>query len=306
MNDFGFQSIMRLSCLNHEKQISIEDFIMRKITFLCLSAIMLTSLSGTALAQDSDYHSALSDNFIFGVSAFRSDNTFKIRAEDREIGGGNVDFGDSVGVDNSNTIGNIQLRWKFGRQRKWSIWGQYFSNDATGDATLEEDVEFDGLTFREGTFVEGGVKLTVARLFLGRSFVKNEQHDFGVGAGIHNLDISAYIGGEIIVDDESTGRERLESSNSQILPNIGTWYYYSPAKRWLLHARVDWIGADIGDYSGNLWNTNVGVNFQAWKHVGFDLAWQRFNLNVDVDKTDWTGGVDMTYSGPMLSVTVNW
>ena len=279
---------------------------MNKSTFLCLSAIMLTSVSGTALAQDSDYHPAMSDNFMFTVGAFRSDNTFKIRALEGEIGEDDVDFGKSVGVDQSNTIGNIQLRWKFGRERKWSISGQYFSNNATGDATLEEDVEFDGINFQEGTFVEAGVKLEIVRLFLGRSFVHNEQHDFGVGVGIHNLDLSAFIGGEILADDETTGYERADVGGSQILPNIGTWYNFSPASRWLLHGRVDWISANIGDYDGTMWNANLGVNFQAWRHVGFDLSYQYFNINLNVDKSDWRGGVDMTYSGPVLGVTATW
>ena len=279
---------------------------MNKSTFLCLSAIMLTSVSGTALAQDSDYHPAMSDNFMFTVGAFRSDNTFKIRALEGEIGEDDVDFGKSVGVDQSNTIGNIQLRWKFGRERKWSISGQYFSNNATGDATLEEDVEFDGINFQEGTFVEAGVKLEIVRLFLGRSFVHNEQQDFGVGVGIHNLDLSAFIGGEILADDETTGYERADVGGSQILPNIGTWYNFSPASRWLLHGRVDWISANIGDYDGTMWNANLGVNFQAWRHVGFDLSYQYFNINLNVDKSDWRGGVDMTYSGPVLGVTATW
>ena len=279
---------------------------MNKSTFLCLSAIMLTSVSGTAIAQDSDYHPAMSDNFMFSIGAFKSDNTFKIRAEDGEFGTGDIDFGDSVGVDQSNTLANIQLKWKFGHSRKWSISAQYFSNNATGDATLEEDVEFDGVTFNEGTSVDAGVKLTVARLFLGRSFVKNEQHDFGVGIGIHNLDLSAFIGGELIVNDETTGYHSADVGGSQILPNIGTWYNFSPASKWLLHGRVDWISANIGDYDGTLWNANLGVNFQAWRHVGFDLSYQYFNLNVEVDKSDWRGGVDMTYSGPVLGVTATW
>ncbi len=93
---------------------------------------------------------------------------------------------------------------------------------------------------------------------------------------------------------------------SQILPNIGTWYNFSPARRWLVHARVDWIGASIGDYDGHMWNINAGVNYQAFSHIGFDLSWQYFNLNVNVDSDDWTGGADMTYSGPVLSITGNW
>jgi hypothetical protein len=167
-------------------------------------------------------------------------------------------------------------------------------------------VDWQNIKFREGTFVEGGVKFEVIRLFVGRSFVKNEQHDFGVGLGIHNLDLSAYIGGEIMIDDVTTGYQRGDASASQILPNLGAWYNFSPASRWLLHGRVDWISADLGNYDGTLWNTNLGVNFQAWRHVGFDLSYQYFNLDLTVDKGDWRGGADMNYSGPVISVWANW
>ena len=279
---------------------------MKKGHALTLSAIVLTSLSGTLLAQDSDYHPTMTDNFLLSVGAFRSDNTFTISATGNQIGGDDVDFGDSVGVDESSTIANVQLRWNFGKTRKWSLWGQYFSNNAKGDATLEEDVEWQDVIFNEGTFVDGSVKLEITRVFLGRSFIKNEQHDFGVGLGIHNLDLSAYIGGELITNGASTGYTRVDAGVSQILPNLGTWYKYSPASKWLLHGRVDWISANIGDYDGTMWNVNAGVNFQAWRHVGFDLSYQHFNLDVSVDSNDWRGGVDMVYSGPVISVTANW
>jgi len=273
---------------------------------LFLSGLMLSSISSTTVAQDSDYHPALSNNFDFSVGAYRSDNSLTIAAGNREIGGDDIDFGDSVGVDQSSTIANIQLRWNFGKTRKWSLSAQYFSNDATGDATLKEDVDWQDVTFQEGTFVEAGLKIEVARLFLGRSFVKNAQHDFGVGLGVHNLDISAFIGGEIIANGETTGHVRVDAGGSQILPNLGTWYRYSPAKKWMLHGRIDWISANIGDYDGTLWNVNAGVGFQPWQHVGFDLSYQYFNLNLKVDSSDWVGGADITYSGPVVSMTATW
>lgn len=281
---------------------------MKKGICLIICALMVAAPSGTAFAQESDYHPALSDNFILSVGAFRSDSAFKISAEgsNTDEEGNDIDFGDSVGVDHSNTLLNAQLRWKFGKKRKWSLWGQYFSNDATGDATLKEDVKFQDVIFREGTFVEAGVKVTIYRLFVGRSFVKNEQHDFGAGAGVHNLDISSFIGGEIKIDDETTGYQRAEASGNQPLPNIGAWYNFSPAKRWIVHGRVDWISANIGDYDGTMWNFNAGVGVQAWRHVGFDLSYQYFNIDLKVDKTTWQGTVDMRYSGPIVAMTVNW
>jgi len=286
---------------------------MKSYSQLCLYAVVLLLMPSTVLAQDDyEYHPALSDNFFAMVGAFKSDNSFKVRADGRETAPFNedIDFEDSLGVDGSSTLLNAGIRWKFGPERKWSLWGQYFANDATGDAVLEEDVDWQDVVFREGTFVGAGVKLEVMRLFVGRSFVKNEKNDFGVGAGIHNLDLETYIEGEIMVSD-GTGEEAAEffrgdANKSQPLPNIGAWYNFSPARKWLLHARVDWISANIGDYDGTLWNTSLGVNFQAFRHVGFDLAYQYFNLHLEVDKEDWKGGVDMTYSGPVLSVTANW
>lgn len=278
---------------------------MKTVLFPLFASILLLG-SGAAAAQTPDYHPVLSDRFILTVGAFRSSNSFKISADGNRQTRSDVDFGDTVGVSDTSTLVNAQLRWKFGSEKKWSLWGQYFSNNATGDATLTEDVDWNDLTFKEGTYVAAGVKLAIARVFVGRSFVLNDQNDFGVGIGIHNLDLSAFIEGEVIIDDQTTGTRRGDVKGSQILPNIGAWYNFSPASRWLLHARVDWISADIGNYDGTLWNTSAGVNFQAWDHVGFDLSWQYFNLNLNVDKRDWNGGADMTYNGPVFSVTANW
>ncbi|MDX2418515.1 MAG: hypothetical protein QNK19_13725 [Xanthomonadales bacterium] len=273
---------------------------------LVLSAMILSAIPGVVLAQDYDYHPILSDNFTASLGFMRSSNAFKLESDVTGDPGDDIDFDDALDVSDHSTFFNGQLRWKFGSERKWSISGQYFSNSAKGDAVLEEDVEWDGLIFREGTFVASEVKIAVTRVFVGRSFIKNDQNDFGLGIGIHNLDISAYVEGEVIIDDESTGVQRGEVDANQPLPNIGGWYNYSPAKNWLLHARVDWISANIGDYDGSLWNASAGVGYQVWRNVGFDLSWQWFGLDLKVDSDDWRGRTKMTYSGPVVAVNFSW
>ncbi len=268
--------------------------------------MILSSVPVTLLAQDYEYHPALSDRFTVILGAFKSNNAFKFESDVIDDLGDDIDFDDSLGVSKHSTLFNGQLRWKFSKKKRWSLSGQYFSNDATGETVLTEDVEWDGITFREGTFVGAGVKLAVARVFIGRSFIMNDRNDFGAGIGLHNLDMNIYIEGEVKIDDETTSFKRAEVGASQPLPNIGAWYNFSPARNWLLHGRVDWISANIGDYDGTLWNTSVGVSYQAWRHIGFDLSWQYFNLNLKVDKSDWKGEADMTYSGPVLAITGNW
>jgi hypothetical protein len=279
---------------------------MKKLFTLCFIALSLSAASSAVMAQDYDYHPYLSDNFTVSLGAMRSNNSFKMESDLGDDIGDEIDFNDTLDVSDHSTFFNGQLKWKIGSTRKWSVAAQYFSNNAKGSTELTEDVEWDGLTWREGSFVDSGVKITIARLFFGRSLFKNERNDFGIGAGIHNLKIKAFIEGEIKIDDDTTEFQEGAEDVSQILPNIGAWYGFSPAQKWLLHGRVDWIGASIGDYDGHMWNFNAGVNWQAFDHVGFDLSWQYFNLNVSVDSDDWTGGADMSYSGPVLAITGNW
>jgi hypothetical protein len=280
---------------------------MMKSLFPGLTFLFLASVSTPALAQDYEYHPALSDRFSATVGWMRSNNSFKAEAEGLDDPDGTyIDFQDSLGVDGHSTLFNGQVRFKFGSEQKWSVFGQYFNNSANGEAVLTEDIEWDGDIFREGSEVGAGVKMKIWRLFFGRSLFKNKRNDFGIGAGIHNLDVSLYVEGNVAKNDGVFEYTRDEVGGSQILPNIGAWYNFSPARRWLIHARVDWISADIGDYDGTLWNTTLGVNFQAWRHVGFDLYWQYFNLNGGAEKDDWRGRVDMTYSGPVVAVTFTW
>jgi len=275
---------------------------------IVVSIIFALMHSSTVFAQDFEYHPILSDNLIISLGAFKSNNSFKISAEG-PLGDGieeEINFGKSIGVDESTTLLYGEIRWKFGKTRKWSLFGQYFDADSSGEAVLNEDVEWQDNIYKEGSFVGAGVGIAVTRVFIGRSFVKNQQHDFGVGVGIHNLDLSVFMEGEVSIDEATTGFRRGDASANQPLPNVGVWYNFSPARKWLIHARVDWISASIDEYDGSLWNTAVGVNYQAFPHVGFDLAFTYFDLNLNVDKSVWQGGIDMSYSGPVFSVTTNW
>lgn len=79
--------------------------------------LLLITISGSLYAEDYEYHPQLSDNFIVSLGAFQSDQGFKINVNG-DIGA-NIDFGQRLSVDQSATLFNTQIFWKFGEQRKW-------------------------------------------------------------------------------------------------------------------------------------------------------------------------------------------
>jgi hypothetical protein len=273
---------------------------------LAATLVLLPALifSTTAIAQDSsEYHPWLSDRFHIALGAFARDQNFSIRAD-----GSNpeeeIDFDETLGVDDSDTSGSLTFRWNIGR--KWSLWGQTWKVNSTGGAVLTEDVDFEDLVFQQGSFVNAGVENTVIRVFFGRTFSTGPRHEFGLGLGFHWLELGAFIEGEALINDIPSGFQRGDVSADGPMPNIGGWYYFSPSKRWLFEARLDWLDVSVGDYSGGIFNSQVGINFQAFQHLGVTLAYNYFSLNADVDSGDWRGGAELRYRGPFLALTTNW
>ena len=280
---------------------------MKNLAYTSICAALLTFTCTSAFAQDYEYHPVLSDRFVLTAGAFKSKNSFKISAEgDASNSGREIDFGNSVGVDESSTILNGQLTWKFGQEKKWRLAGQVFDTESSGEATLKEDVDWNDGTFLTGSSLEGGVDIQVIRAFVGRSLVKTAQTDIGIGAGLHNLKMGAFLEGEALLGDGSVEFRESRVNSSQPLPNLGAWYQFSPRRDWLLHGRVDWISAKVGDLDGTLWNISAGVNYQFSRHFGADLSFQFFDLDVGISKNDWNGGVNLSYTGPVLSLVGSW
>jgi hypothetical protein len=275
---------------------------------LRLVALLLATLatSTTSFAQGgTGVHPWLEDDFLISLGGFLPSKEFKIRV-DGQVPGADIDFGDSVDVSNDETTGSLVFRWNFGE--KWSLSGQYWGTEDSGQAVLGEDLSWGDNVLKAGSNVGAGISNDVARLFVGRTFFTDEgdNHEFGLGLGLHWLQIEAYLEGEFFLNDESTGFRREQVSADLPLPNIGGWYWYSLSPRWLLVTHLDWFSASIDKYSGSLWNAGVGINFQAWEHVGFGLSYNYFKIDVDVEESDWYGKAEVTQDGPFLSATFNW
>ncbi len=272
---------------------------------VAVAALFFSLQSPLAQAQGSSgVHPMLEDDFIFTVGGFFPRKEFKLSV-DGETANQEIDFDQDAAVVDSEATGALQFRWRFGE--KWMLAGQYYGTRDDGQAVLQEDITIRDNVLQAGSNIGAGADLDLIRAIVGREFfTEGEHHEFGLGVGLHWLQIGAYIEGEMFLNDESRGFRRESVSADLPLPNLGMWYWRSLSPRWLLTSRLDWFSASIGDYSGDLWNAGVGIDFQAWEHVSFGLSYQLFKIDVDVDKTNWHGNVKLQQDGPALSMSFNW
>jgi len=260
-------------------------------------------LPGAAIAQQNDVHPLLGNDWVLDAGVFFPTKEFRFRV-DGSLPGDGIDFEDAFRLSDDDSTAAVSLLWRFGE--KWSLAGQYWKLSDSSTATLDRDIKWNDVVLEEGSFARAGAGLEVARLFFGRTFSAAEYHEFGLGVGLHWLELSASVEGQIRSNLGDTELYKDSVSADAPLPNIGAWYTFAFSPKWALRSRLDWLSASIGDYSGGLTNASIGIDWAIWEHFGVGLSYNYFSLNVDVDKNDWQGATKISQYGPWLKIGAYW
>jgi hypothetical protein len=264
---------------------------------LCLGAPQLT-----AAEEIDDVHPYLKNGFSLDLGVFYPDRQLDLRVNGSLDGiNKEIDFDESLRLKKADETFSAQLSWRF--RDRWSVIGQYFKSSDSHRVALEEDIQWGDVVFGAGSFAAIGSDFSLTRIFFGWQLDTSERHEIGIGGGIHWLHLGAFVEGEIRINGIPASAKRAVSVEAP-LPNIGVWYDYSISPRWAFRSRFDLLSADVGNYDGVMVNVAIGLNYQAFEHVGFGLNYNYFELDVGVDKSNWRGNIETTYDGVYVYASI--
>lgn len=272
----------------------------------CIVALVVLGVVPAFAEDEDDRHPYFSNSFSLDVGLFMPRRQVELSVDGPlgSIQGEDIDFDESFGLQKRDDLFAMNFAWRFGE--KWELGAQFFESDGQRQAVLEEDVEWGEFVFGAGTGVAAGIDFTLFRTFFGRNFDSADHHDFGVGIGIHYLEIGAFIEGLAILNGQQAGFRREAVKAEAPLPNVGAWYVRSLSDRWAMRLRLDWFSAKVGDYDGELINASAGLNYQLFDHVGLGVSYNYFELDVGVKKQGWRGEVKTIYDGVFIHASVYW
>ena len=255
-----------------------------------------------AFADEPDEkHPLLTSGFSLDVGIFYPDRDTSLRvngsvsAENQEF-----DFDEGAGRKDSDNIFAAEMAWRF--RGNWSLLAQYFDSSRSTSRVLQEDIQWGDVVFGAGSNASGGTSMEVTRLFVGKNLDALPNHDLGLGLGIHWLHIGAFIQGTIIANGQPMTEGRSVSADGP-LPNLGMWYRYSISPRLAFRTRLDLMSASVGEYSGLLLNASAGLNYRVTEHFGIGVSYNLFELDVEIDNSNWRGNVDTLYNGLYVSAS---
>ena len=267
-----------------------------------ISTLVLLLVAQFVFAQDTEQNPLLKDKFLIEGGVFIPRKSIKLGA-DGSLPNDEIDFGETFDFKDNQSTPFFLFEWRF--SKKWKASAEYFGVNNGNRVTLDQDIEFEDITFEKGSSVRAGIEFNLFRLFFGRQILTREKHLLGVGLGIHAMNVAAFIEGEILNSVEDLEFQRRRVSALVPLPNVGGWYLWGPHPRWMVGARIDWFGLTIDEYSGGLWNVAPQIKFQITKNFGIGVDYRFFFLNAKVRQESWKGEFNMDYTGPLFTIHGN-
>jgi hypothetical protein len=283
---------------------------MKKLLLYCLCFILISNQF--AIGQEETTfvkNPILTSKLMLGVGMYIPTQKVKLSV-DGSSNNNDINFKETFDFSNSGVRPEVSFDWRF--SKKWKLSAEYFNANYTKKMELEEDIEIgdSDYTFESGSNVKLGYKINLYRIYVGRVISSGLKHELGGGLGFHLLNIGPFIEGTAIVStgngDEYTEEfKRAETTLTAPLPNIALWYYFAPTEKWAFTARLDWLALTVNEYSGSLWDVGPSVRYQVIKNLGISLDYRYFIINASVNKDVWNGSLDLSFSGPTLTLIGN-
>lgn len=214
--------------------------------------------------------------------------------------GTSIDY-NQLGLDDTQSLPIAEVAWRL--SDKFHIRAEYLTiSEDTSDA-IERDISWGDLDFSLGVDVRTDLDVDIVRAFFGYSFIQDQTKEISAGAGIHYASIDISLAGNATVNGTPIGNAQEALDEWGVMPNLGVQGNYALSPKWLLQGRADWLSLTFDDYSGDLWHLEAGIQYQAFKHMGFALAYRYLDFELEEDE-EWE--TDLEYTGPVLYLTVNY
>jgi hypothetical protein len=236
--------------------------------------------------------------WLFAIGGFRSDFDTNIRVDSSELGQG-TEFGfeRDLGLDATDSLARYEAAVRIGDRHRLSL--TYFDATREKSARIERRIEFGDLVYDVDLRLRGSFDARVAEILYHYAFWRSERVRAEALFGVHELTLRARLAAELAGTGEA-GVGVAKASGP--LPVIGTSVFWQLSKNWRFDFHAQALDAEFGDFDGRVLDLRTGFAFRPTDHFEVGLYYNRFQLDLDIEKSRWTGTLDFDYHGPQLNL----
>ena len=208
---------------------------------------------------------------------------------------------DDLGLDKSSIYPAVGAVVNFGK--RWTLHLDYFGYHDDATATSDSNFNFDDLIVPVGARVDSSLDLDVYAANLAYNLIHSKRARFGVGAGLHAVNIDLELSAKITVDGKQVSLGSGDEDFLAPVPNLHVYGVYAITNRFLLRYGGGWLSLKYGDYDGSLLVAQAFLEYWPFQYAGFGAGYRYVNTHIEYD--DGTEEMELTgkLPGPVLYVT---
>ena len=275
---------------------------MKKAFIIFGLIVAVCASSQTVYAEEKEMQSGKPwETFSFSAGGFLNAMDSSVRLGTKNLGI-EVDVEDALGFDVSTAVFRLDAAWRFKKNLRHRLDFNWFAIRRDGSKTLLEDFEIGDTTFPVNTVIESNFDIDIFRVGYSYSFFQDDRMDLAVSGGFFIMPISFQVRAEGIFEGEEN------ADITAPLPTLGLRFDFAITPKWILRNHFDIFYLALGDYKGNIMSFGSAIEWIPFKHVGFGLGFDSFNLGVEAENDDNIAGVDFAgnikfgYFGALLYV----
>jgi hypothetical protein len=265
---------------------------MRTLSRVLLGTLLL---SGSLVVQAAEGGGPFDYRFGLWGGAFFAEVDTSMRWDSSIIPGTDIGLESTLGMDDNSSSFNGEFEWRFFNRNALKF--RYFklTRDGSGDAPFNLIV--NGITIPINAQVDSFFDAEVLALAYNFAFIKRDNLMIDVGLGLSIQDLSFGIAAENI-----DFRERGDVTAP--LPTITFGLDWAITPQWIARLDLGYFDLKLDNIRGQITEFRGGIVWKPWKSVGFELAYNYFDVETKVTSPegDFEGKLNYDFKGPLIGI----
>lgn len=263
----------------------------------CGVAVTLTCMN--ARADDDLWPIEQRFNLSLGVFLLDTDTTMRVDGDTR---GTEVNLENDFGLQSQDRF-RVDGYWRFAKRHKLRF--MYFSSRSASSRTIDDTVEFRGVTFPIDAEVRAEFDTNIVELAYEYSFIRRNNFELAGTVGLHNLSIDAGLSAQATSTVGAGGIDRSSKAEGDgPLPVFGVRAIWALSDHFYFDAQAQFFALQFENYDGSLQDYKISFVWQPLRNVGVGIGYNDFNTRLDVDDDNFDGRLEFSYGGALGFITV--
>lgn len=272
-----------------------------RLAAVCLAGLLSGLAAPAAIASDVNLLEQRVQ-LSFGTFVNASDLEIRVDGSAGETGT-RVDWGSTFG-DQDKARGRLDGLWRIAGPHYLRF--MYTDYSRSKARTIQEDIIWQGEEIPVSATATATFAFEIIEAAYEYAFMQSDTFELTGSLGLHYTSMEASLRAEVDIGGGQGVAERGGTADVDApLPVIGGRSLWRFHNNFYLDVVAQAFYLTIGEYDGTILNGRAVVLWQPAELIGVGFGYDWFRIDVDLDRSSFSGTIDWTYSGPQVFFNVS-